>query len=434
MSQKKPDERTYSIPSQLLYGQSESVHWDYARHVVPPISASSTFRLETASRGAAGFAAIGASAQQSPGTPPIYVYDRMAEPNNDLLAHGLATAEQCEAAVTFASGMAAVHAATCFALNPGSEIISHKTVYGCTFSLFSSWLPKHGHKTHFVDLTTADAFLPLVNERTRVLYLESPVNPNLEILEIDHICDLVRQLNASRPAEQQILTVMDNTFATPYCQRPATHGVDVVLHSLTKGISGFGTEMGGAVMTRREFLDQLILFRKDFGAVMAPQTAWHILVYGLSTLTLRMPQQQVNAWEIARFLEEHPKVESVRYPGLPSFPQHDAAQRLLRDYEGNFAPGIMVYFTLKAQNPEVSKQLGERMMDYIAQNAYTITLAVSLGQLRTLIEHPGSMTHLAYPAEEQLRLGIDPGGIRLAVGIEPVQDLVRDLEAALAQL
>jgi cystathionine beta-lyase/cystathionine gamma-synthase len=147
-----------------------------------------------------------------------------------------------------------------------------------------------------------------------------------------------------------------------------------------------------------------------------------------------VPKQQENAKKVAAFLSEHPKIEKVRYPGLDSFPQYEVAQRVLRDYDGNFAPGFMIYFTLRGSSPAESKAMGERMMDFVAQNAYSVTLAVSLGQLRTLIEHPGSMTHAAYPAEEQLALGIDPGGIRLAVGIEHPNDIIGDLTAALASL
>ena len=434
MPPKKIDETQYSIPTQLVYGKSYSEEWDYSHHVIPPITQSSTFRLGSAKRGAEGFDQIGQNSEDRSGKPPIYVYDRMGEPNIDMLQHALATAEGGETAVTFASGMAAVHAAACFALTKNSEIISHKTVYGCTYSLFTNWLPKFGVKSHFADLTTPENILPLINKNSRVLYLESPVNPTLELLDLDAIVNLVKEINKNRSEETKIITVIDNTFATPFAQRPIAHGIDVVVHSLTKAISGFGAVMGGAVVTRREFEEQLILFRKDFGAMILPMTAWTILIYGLSTLPIRLPKQQENAKQIARFLETHPKVAKVRYPGLPSFPQYDIAQRMLVDYDGKFAPGFMIYFALRGKTLEESKVLGEKMMDFVAHNSYSITLAVSLGQLRTLIEHPGSMTHAAYPAEEQVQLGIDPGGIRLAVGIESCDDIIKDLETALAEL
>jgi cystathionine beta-lyase/cystathionine gamma-synthase len=429
---KKINEKKYSIPTRLIYGQSPSTEWDFSHHVIPPITTSSAFRLDSASRGAKGFAEF--SLPLTPGHRPIYIYDRLGEPTADMLQHALATAEEQESAVVFSTGMAAVHAAVCFALNPGSEIISHKTVYGSTYSLFTQGLARLGIKVHFCDLTKPNSFLSLINDNTRILYLESPANPNLELIDTEAVVKALNQINAKRPQAKKILSVFDNTFATPYCQRPGKHGIDLVVHSLTKGLSGFGTDMGGVVVTREEFREPLIVFRKDFGSTLAPTTAWHIFVYGVSTLTLRIPRQQANALKIAQFLESHPLVEKVRYPGLPSFPQYEIAQRLLRDYDGNFAPGFMIYFTLKGKNPEHSKSAGEKMMNYLAEHAYSVTLAVSLGQLRTLIEHPGSMTHSSYPAAEQVAMGIDPGGIRLAVGIENPDDIITDLKSALSHI
>ncbi len=424
------DEKEYSIPTRLIYGKAHTEEWDFSHHVVPPVTASSTFRLDSVERGVAGFQQIG----QSIGlgiSDPIYVYNRMAEPNNDMLQHALAIAEEGEAAVTFATGMAAVHAAVTLPLTPGSEIISHKVVYGCTYSLFQTWLPKFGMRVHFVDMTNPDAFLAQVNEKTKMIYLESPANPTIELTDIAAVTKRVKELNAKRPPEQRIFVAIDNTFCTPYAQRPLTLGADFVIHSLTKGISGFGVDMGGAVITRKEFFDPLILLRKDFGATLSPRVAWQIQVYGLSTLALRVERQQRTAMTVARFLAQHPRVETVFYPGLETFPQYDVAQKQMRNYSGEFAPGFMMYFTLKGANGEEALLHGKKMMNFIADNSYTVTLAVSLGQLRTLIEHPGSMTHTAYTAEEQIQRGIHPGGVRLAIGIEEPADLIRDLERGL---
>jgi methionine-gamma-lyase len=431
MSLKKINEKKYSVPTRLIYGESPTYEWDYSHHVIPPVTSSSTFSLGSAQRGARGFAEF--SLPPQPSHHPIYIYDRMGEPTVDMLQHILATAEELDNAVAFASGMAAVQAAVCFALNPGSEIISHKTVYGCTYSLFTKQLSRMGIKVNFCDLTDVDSFIPLVNENTRILYLESPANPNLELIDTPRIIETLNKINAKRPESRKVLSVFDNTFATPYCQRPGKHGVDVIVHSLTKGLGGFGTVMGGAVITRHEFHEPLIIFRKDYGSILPPLNAWHILVYGVPTLALRIPRQQDNALKVARFLETHSLVDMVRYPGLPSFPQYDLAKQLLRDYDGNFAPGIMIYFSLKGADPEQSKLAGQRMMNYLADHAYAITLAVSLGQIRTLIEHPASMSHVSYPAMEQIAMGIDPGGIRLAVGIENPDDIITDLNAALGQ-
>lgn len=425
----KTQDIPYSKHTQLIHGKAQASEWDYSHHVSPPLTTSSTFRLGSAQRGAQGFADIGRRVVGEE-SPAIYVYDRMGEPNVDMLQQTLAVAEGGEIAVAFSSGMAAVSAATMFSLYQGAEIISHRTIYGCSYSLFSHWLPKFGVKVTFEDLTDPQAFLKYVTPNTRVLYLESPVNPTLALLDIASIAQEVKRLNESRPKEKQIITVIDNTFATPFCQRPIELGIDVVLHSLTKGISGFGVDMGGAVITRKEFWEALITFRKDFGGILSPQAAWHIQVFGLPTLSLRIPKQQENAMAVAQFLESHPLVEKVLYPGLPSFPQYDLATKLLKDYHGNFAPGIILYFTLKG-TPDGSKHRGEQMMNFIADHSYAVTLAVSLGQIRTLIEHPGSMTHAAYPAAEQVKFGIDPGGIRLALGIEDAQDIIKDLDEAL---
>jgi methionine-gamma-lyase len=430
MALKKLEDKKYSVPTRLIYGESFTSTWDYKFHVVPPITASSTFRLESTMRGAQGFEDVGRF-RGTNGHDPIYVYDRLGDPNNDMLQQSLALAEQGECAVTYATGMAAVHAALTFALNPRSEIIAHRTLYGCTYSLLTQWMPNFSISTHFADLRDGSALEPLVNENTRVVYIESPVNPSLELVDIRTVTETIERLNRERPPERRIISIIDNTFCTPWAQRPITMGIDVVVHSLTKGISGFGIEMGGAVVTRKEFYNKLVMLRKDFGASLAPSTAWSILAHGLPTLSIRIPRQQENAYKVAKFLEGHPMVETVKYPGLSSFPQYNLARKQMIDYYGDFAPGFMVYFVLKGNTPEESRSRGNRMMDSIADNAYAVTLAVSLGQIRTLIEHPGSMTHAAYSAEEQVARGFDPGGIRLAVGIEHADDIIRDLEAAL---
>ena len=432
MPTRKLNQEQYSIPTRLLYGDSPAAEWDYSHHVVPPISASSTFRLESAERGAEGFAALGQlpSSEQS----PVYVYHRMGEPTVNLLERGLATAEGAECALCFASGMAAIHAAVFACAQPGQKILSHKTIYGCTYSLFTRLAARFGIAVEFVDFGAVSNWPELVSPETRIIYLESPANPSLDLIDLDEISAKVRQINAGRAPGEQLLTFIDNTFATPFCQRPLSHGIDLVIHSLTKAISGFGTDLGGAIITRKELYPRLFEVRKDCGGIIAAATAWHILVYGLSTLTLRLPRQQANATLIAEFLSQHPQVEEVRYPGLPHFPQSELARRMLKDYEGHFAPGCMLYFTLKGKSLEDAKVRGRALMNFIANNSYTITLAVSLGQLRTLVEHPASMTHASYPANDQMARGIHPAGIRLALGVESPQDIIRDLEAALCSL
>jgi methionine-gamma-lyase len=267
-----------------------------------------------------------------------------------------------------------------------------------------------------------------------VVYFETPVNPTLELIDIAGVAEIVKEENKKRKPSERIYVVVDNTFATPFCQRPLTLGADFVVHSLTKNIGGFGTDMGGAVIGPKWSRDQLLLYRKDFGGVLGTKSAWTILVYGLPTLALRVRQQEKTAMEVARYLCSHPKIQYVSYPGLHTFPQYELAKKQMVDYEGNFAPGTLIYFIVKDESPEGRRKKAEKLINYLAKNAYTITLAVSLGNIRTLIEHPGSMTHATIPAEEQLKKGIDPGGIRLSIGLEKVDDIILDLSEGLAQI
>jgi cystathionine beta-lyase/cystathionine gamma-synthase len=211
------------------------------------------------------------------------------------------------------------------------------------------------------------------------------------------------------------------------------HGIDVVVQSLTKNIGGFGTDMGGAVVGPRLLEPDLLLYRKDFGGVLAPRAAWPPLVYGLPTLALRTREQMATALRVAQFLERHPRVARVSYPGLQSHPQHPLARRQMKDFDGEFAPGIMIYFLLRGEG-EAVRRLGARFIDHIAEHALSVTLAVSLGQIRTLIEHPSSMTHASVPAAVQEQSHIDPGGIRLSMGLEHPDDIIADLSAALESI
>jgi cystathionine beta-lyase/cystathionine gamma-synthase len=204
----------------------------------------------------------------------------------------------------------------------------------------------------------------------------------------------------------------------------------MVVYSLTKNIGGFGTDMGGAVLTRSEFRNLLMLYRKDFGGVLSSKSAWAILVYGLPTLAARLANQQKTALKVAEFLENHPKVSMVRYPGLASFPQAELAKSQMTSYDGKFAPGSILYFVLKEQGG-TKNMAAEKFIDYVADHSYTITLAVSLGQIKTLIENPYSMTHSALPPEMKKAMGIEPGGIRLSIGLEDWHDIIEDLRLGL---
>ncbi len=427
------DDSQYSMDTRLIYGKNISDKWDYAHHVTAPISSSTTFRLDSVERGAQGFMQF-ANTEQFGNEAPIFIYDRLGEPNKDILEENLALVEKGEMAVTFASGMGAISAVLGVLTKSGDEIISHATLYGCTISLFNNWYPRYNIKVSYTDLTNAENIKKLATANTRVIYFETPANPNLDIIDFKAVTETVKELNKGREEKDQIKVVVDNTFSTPFCQRPLEHGVDFVVHSLTKGIGGFGTDMGGVVIGPKKYRDLILLFRKDFGAVLNTKSAWAILTYGLPSLALRQRQQIKSAQAVAEFLEKHPKIAFVNYPGLPSYKYHELAKRQMIDFDGSFAPGSMIYFALKGNNPAETKENGRKFMDYVADNAYTMTLAVSLGHTRTLIEHPASMTHSVVPADKLEEKGINPGGVRLAIGLDNVNDIIKDLEKALNSL
>lgn len=428
-SQPSSEDRAH-IRTRMIHGRSRSRRWDYSHHVVPPISSSATFRLDSVERGAQGFLDFAHDSGET--HDPIYIYDRLDEPTRGMLEDNLAVAERGQAALCFASGMSAISAVMGTLLQKGDQIVTHRVLYGCTYSLLTNWLPRFGIEVQFEDLTREERLRLAISPMTRVVYFETPVNPDMTLIDIEDVARVVREYNNLRDESERIWVVVDNTFATPFCQRPLEHGADVVCHSLTKGIGGFGTDIGGAVIGPLSLRNRLLMYRKDFGGILSPKAAWATLVYGLPSLATRMVNYQKTAHHVARHLAANPRVERVLYPGLEGFPQFALAKRQMRDPKGHFAPGSMLYFVLRDERPDGS--VGARFVDYIARNAYSISLAVSLGQVKTLIECPFSMTHSALPPEEMKRRGILPGGIRLSCGLEDWEDIVADLETGLRVL
>lgn len=424
----KPEETQYSMDTQLIYGKNITNKWDYSHHVTAPISSSTTFRLDSVERGAQGFMQFGGEEKGD----PIFIYDRLGEPNKDILEENLAFVEKGETAITFASGMAAISAVLGILTKSGDEIITHPTLYGCTISLLNNWYPRYNISNKSVDLTNPENLRNAINDNTKVIYFETPANPNLDIIDLRKVCEIVAEVNKSRDEDKKVYVVVDNTFSTSFCQRPLEFGVDFVVYSLTKGMGGFGTDMGGAVIGKEKFKPQLLLYRKDFGGILSTKSAWAILTYGLPTLALRMKQMISTAMQVAVYLNNHPKVKFVNYPGLPNYKYYQLAKKQMVDFSGNFAPGSMIYFVLDGKDAADSKEKGRVFMNYAADNAYTMTLAVSLGHTRTLIEHPASMTHSVVPPEKLEEKGIDPGGIRMAIGLENPEDIIKDLEKSLA--
>lgn len=425
--ERSPSEDRARIRTHLIHGLSSSQHWEYGHHVVPPMTSSATFRLDSVARGAQGFNDFAQDPDESHDL--VYIYDRLDEPTRGMLEENLALAEGGDIALCFSSGMAAISGIVHCLLRQGEGLISHRVVYGCTYSLFTNWLPHYGINVRFSDLTKLDALRDAIDSKTRVVYFETPVNPDLTLIDMRAVCDIVREANVDRDDSSRIRVIVDNTFATPVCQRPMEFGVDIVCHSLTKGIGGFGTDIGGVVIMPEDLRNRMLLYRKDFGGVLSPKAAWATLVYGLPSLASRMANYQKTAHHVAKYLAQHPKVERVIYPGIESFPQFELAKKQMRDPTGHFSPGSMLYFVLKDAGSDGER--GARFVDFVARNAYSISLAVSLGQIKTLIECPFNMTHSSLPPEEKAIHGVVPGGIRLSCGLEDWSDIVADLDDAM---
>ena len=330
-----------------------------------PIFQTSTFIFENARQGAARFA----------GEEAGYVYARIPPntPTHAVLAEKFAALEGGEAGQTFASGMAAITAVVLTALKQGDHLISTDVVYGCTYSLFSEVLPGLGIDVSFVDTSKIENVKRAFKPETKMVFLETPANPTMTVCDITEISGLAREHGA--------LCVVDNTFATPYFQRPLELGADVSLSSCTKYIGGHADLLGGIVAGNRDFMKSLATVVGYTGGIMGPHEAW-LCIRGLKTLHIRMERHAENAMKVAEFLESRPEIEWVRYPGLPGHPQHELARKQMSGYSG------MLSFELRG-----GIEAGRKLMD----NVRLCSLAVSLGATDTLIQHPASMTHACVP-------------------------------------
>lgn len=325
----------------------------------------------------------------------------------------IAALEEGEAAVATSSGIGAISSTLWTLLKAGDHVITDTTLYGCTFALMNHGLTKFGVEVSFVDTSDVEQVKKAMKKNTRVVYLETPANPNLKIVDLKEVVKVAH----SNP---NTMVVVDNTFATPYLQRPLTLGVDVVVHSATKYLNGHGDVVAGFAVGKKEIIDQIKLVGlKDMtGAVLGPQEAFYI-IRGLKTFEIRMERHCKNARKIAKYLSEHEKIEKVYYPGLETHPGHDIAKKQMKDFGG------MISFELKG-----GLEAGKVLMN----NLNLCALAVSLGDTETLIQHPASMTHSPYTKEEREAAGITDGLVRLSVGIENVEDIIADLEQGLAKV
>ena len=369
--------------------------------LTPPLHLTSTFVFETAEAGGNMFA----------GEQAGHIYSRISNPTNDLLERRIAVLEGAEAGLALASGMGAITATLWTLLAPGDEIILDKTLYGCTFSFMHHGLAKFGVTVTHVDLTQPENLKVAISNKTKVVYFETPANPNMRLVDIAAVADISHASGAH--------VVVDNTYATPYLTQPIKHGADVVLHSATKYLGGHGDVVAGLLVGSAELVSDIRLQgMKDMtGAVIAPFNAMLIL-RGLKTLELRMDRHCSSAATVAQMLEESPAVQKVWYPGLESFEQHDLAQQQMSQFGG------MIAFELTG-----GKQAGIEMMNRLQ----LISRAVSLGDAETLVQHPASMTHSTYSTEELAEHGISEGLVRLSVGLEGVDVVLADLAQALSK-
>ncbi len=365
-----------------------------------PIHQTATFTFESAEQGGRRFALEEGG----------YIYSRLGNPTNTQLEEKLAMLEGAEAAISTASGIGAVASAFWTVLKAGDHVVAAKTLYGCTYAYLNHGISRYGVEVTFVDTTNLEEVRQAMRDNTKVVYLETPANPNLEVADIEAISKIAHQ-------NKDCIVMVDNTFCTPYIQRPLEFGADVVIHSGTKFLNGHGDVISGFVVGSGEFIKNVRLFGvKDMtGASLSPFDAF-LIIRGMKTLEIRMEKHCENAMKVAKFLEGHSAVEQVYYPGLESFPQYELAKKQMS------LPGAVIAFEVKGGIEEGKK---------VINSTELCTIAVSLGDAETLIQHPASMTHSPYTKEEREMAGISDGLIRIAVGLENVEDIINDLEKAL---
>jgi cystathionine beta-lyase/cystathionine gamma-synthase len=358
--------------------------------IMPPIYQTSTF------------------VQESPGVHKGYEYARTQNPTRHALESALAAAENGKFGLSFSSGSAAADAVIKL-LNPGDEVIAASDMYGGTYRLFTKIFEKYGVKFHFINMQNSTEVSKYINEKTKLIWTETPTNPMMNITDISAVASLAKMAN--------LLVCVDNTFASPYLQNPLDLGADIVLHSATKYIGGHSDVVHGCLMMNDEKLyEKLKFIQNSCGAVPGPQDCFLIL-RGLKTLHVRMQRHCENGEKIANWLKNNPKVDKVYWSGFEDHPNHEIAKKQMRGFGG------MMSFTLKDDSADAAKK--------VLSSTKLFSLAESLGGVESLIGHPASMTHASIPREERLKNGLVDSLIRLSVGIEDVEDLIEDLDQAI---
>jgi cystathionine gamma-lyase len=347
--------------------------------------------------------------QEAPGQHKGYEYSRTANPTRTALEECVASLERGDYGLAFASGLAAT-IATMNILSSGDHVVAGDDLYGGTYRLFDKVLPRTGGlEFSYADTTDPRTVESALRSETRLLWIETPTNPMLTLSDIAQLSEMAHERGA--------LVAVDNTFASPYFQNPLTLGADIVVHSTTKYMGGHSDVVGGAVVTsNKDFYEGIKFYQNAAGAVPGPFDSW-IVLRGLKTLAIRMRQHEENALAVAEFLQDHPQVASVNYPGLPSHPQHELAKRQMSGFSG------MVSFTLRG---------GAEAAYAAVQKTRVFSFAESLGGVESLITHPATMTHAAIPREQREARGVTDGLMRLSVGIEDREDLIADLDRAIS--
>lgn len=371
---------------------------DAKKSAVSPIYQTSTFSFENADHGAKCFS----------GEDKGFIYTRIGNPTIKELEDAVASLEHGFGGIAVSSGMAAVNTVYLAFLGQGKHLVAHNSLYGPSRGIMESLYPRFGVTSSFVDATQPGNVEQAIRPETALIYLETPANPTIGMTDIAAICEIAKKHN--------IPVCVDNTFCSPYLQLPLELGADIVLHSMTKFINGHADIVAGIIVAKTEELyNRMRPVMVNMGFNMDPHQAW-LTRRGLKTLGIRMDRAQENAMKVADFLQQHPKVEWVLYPGLPSHPQYELGKKQMK------GPGAMISFELKG-----GLDAGKKMMNHVQ----LALLAVSLGGIETLIQHPASMTHSKLSAEAKHAAGITDGLVRLSVGIENVEDIIADLAAAL---
>ena len=389
------DTKNKGFNSKLVHGGG---YKDQLLSAVTPIYQTSTFAFHNADHGAQCFA----------GESDGFIYTRLGIPTIIDLEKTVAELENGFGGIATSSGMAAVNTVYLGILESGSHMIGHEALYGPSRAIMESLYPKFNVESTFVDATKLENVKNAIRPNTRLIFLETPANPTIGITDIKAVSEIAKEVGA--------VVCVDNTFCSPYLQNPLDLGADIVLHSMTKFINGHADIVAGMVVAKtEEMYRQLRSVMMNVGCNMDPHQAF-LTRRGLKTLAIRIDRAQANSMKVAEFLENHPKVEWVKYPGLKSHPQYELAQKQMR------GPGAMISFGLKG-----GLDAGKKMMD----NVQLALLAVSLGGIETLIQHPASMTHSKLSREAKEKAGISDGLVRLSVGIEEAEDIIADLDQAL---